>query len=117
MKISNHKTKTAGYYDFQETRDKLYAESKIFINLMEIILSEQNIKLAYRNVKSNTGSQTAGTDGKTIKFFSNMDEKTYAEFIRNKLKRYYPKQVKRVEIPKPNGKEPLGIPCIREGTE
>lgn len=86
MKMSNHKAKTAGYYDFQETQDKLYAESResnIFINLMEIILSEQNIKLAYRNVKSNTGSQTAGTDGKTIKFFSNIDEET--------LRRIHPK--------------------------
>ncbi len=93
MKINNHKAKTAGYYDFQETQDRLYAESKenkIFTNLMKKILSEQNIKLAYRNVKSSAGSQTAGTDGKTIKFFSNMDEETYVEFIRNKLKRYYP---------------------------
>ena len=39
------------YYDMQEIFDKLYEQSKkgeIFNNLMDIILSEENILLAYR---------------------------------------------------------------------
>ena len=47
----------------------LYAQSKNgnnFYKLLEIIGSEQNICLAYRNLTSNSGSKTAGTDGMTI---------------------------------------------------
>ena len=42
------------YYDFQETLDKLYADSeksKSFTRLMDYIISPQNIMLAYRNLK------------------------------------------------------------------
>ena len=58
------------YYDLQNCFDNLYAKSKqgeLFTNLMELISSEENIKLAYRNIKRNTGSITSGIDGKTIK--------------------------------------------------
>ena len=34
---------------------------------MPIVLSEENILLAYRNIKNNSGSNTPGTDGLTIK--------------------------------------------------
>ena len=57
------------YYDFQETLDKLYADSeksKAFTRLMDYIISPQNIMLAYRNLKKNKGSKTAGVDKKTI---------------------------------------------------
>jgi len=68
--LKKSKLRHAEYYDFQETQDKLYADSKggkIFKNLMEIIKSPENIRLAYRNIKKNDGSHTAGTDKKTIK--------------------------------------------------
>lgn len=55
----------AEYYGMQQTFDELYAQSKagnVFPNLMEKILSSDNIMLAYRNIKTNTGSYTAGTD-------------------------------------------------------
>ena len=55
----------AEYYGMQETFDTLYARSKngdVFDDLMNIVLSRENILLAYRNMKSNTGSRTAGTD-------------------------------------------------------
>lgn len=104
------------YYDLQPTFDKLYADSqdgKIFTNLLEIISCEQNIRLAYRNIKKNGGSNTAGTDKLTIKDIENMSVEKYVEIIQRKLIWYKPKSVKRVEIPKANGKmRPLGIPTI-----
>lgn len=104
------------YYGLQEILDKLYAESKIgriFKNLMAIIRSEENIKLAYRNIKKNTGSNTKGTDKLTIKEIAKIPEQKYIEVVRNKISWYKPKAVRRVEIPKPNGKtRPLGIPTI-----
>ena len=59
----------AEYYGMLQTFDDLYAKSKSgekFPNLMELILSQDNIMLAYRNIKSNTGSYTAGTDHQNI---------------------------------------------------
>ena len=73
--IANSKTgkrrklRNSEYYDLQMVFDKLYADSKdgkIFRNLMEIISSNENIGLAYRNIKVNKGSKTPGVDGKTI---------------------------------------------------
>jgi len=104
------------YYDLQPTFDKLYADSqngKIFSKLMDTISSEENIRLAYRNIKKNGGSNTAGTDGHTIKDIEKMSVEKYVQAVQRKLKFYQPKPVRRVEIPKPNGKmRPLGIPCI-----
>ena len=96
--------------------DKLYQESlknKKFNKLIEIITAEENIKLAYRNLKKSSGSKTAGTDKKTIKDIAKLSEKEIIEKVRNKLKWYKPQKVRRVEIPKANGKtRPLGIPTI-----
>lgn len=112
------KIRHSEYYDLVSTFDKLYEESqggKVFTNLMELIVSEENIKLAYRNVKKNTGSNTDGVDGLTIKHLEKMTENQFVTKIRNKLAFYRPQPVKRVEIPKPNGKiRPLGIPTIAD---
>ena len=57
----------AEYYGMVEVQDALYADSaseKIFTNLISIIGSDANIKMAYRNLKSNKGSSTPGVDGK-----------------------------------------------------
>jgi group II intron reverse transcriptase/maturase len=80
---------------------------------MDLILDKNNIELAYRNIKSNTGSNTAGVDGLTIKDISELDNETLYKTIVNRLKNFIPNKVRRVEIPKPNGKmRPLGIPTI-----
>ena len=60
-----NKLRHSEYYDLQDCFDKLYAKSKqgdVFTNLMEIISSEENIRLAYRNIKRNSGSHTSGVD-------------------------------------------------------
>jgi len=53
----------------QQVFDKLYDDSKnnkVFSNLYDLIIQPKNIRLAYRNIKANTGSKTAGVNGKTI---------------------------------------------------
>ncbi|APH16181.1 group II intron reverse transcriptase/maturase [Clostridium sporogenes] len=106
------------YYEMQHTFDELYKMARKdnkFTNLMEYISSERNILLAYRNIKKNNGSTTVGTDNLDIKYFENMNTTGFVKRIQNKLRDYKPKSVRRVEIPKPNGKtRPLGIPCIED---
>ena len=106
------------YYDFQKVQDDLYAKSQngyIFKNLIDKIISEANILLAYRNIKKNTGSNTKGTDGKTIANLAKLETKDLVMLVRNKLKNFQPQKVRRVEIPKPDGKmRPLGIPTISD---
>ena len=110
------KLRHSEYYDLQDCFDKLYAKSKqsdVFTNLMDIIPSEENIRLAYRNIKRNSGSHTSGVDRLNIKDVEKMPAEKLVEIIQRKLKYYKPKAVRRVEIPKPNGKtRPLGIPTI-----
>lgn len=110
------KLRHSEYYDLQECFDELYAKSKdnyIFTNLMNLIKDENNIKLAYRNIKRNSGSNTCGTDNRSIKDIEKLSAEKLVEIVRNKLEFYKPKPVRRVEIPKPNGKvRPLGIPTI-----
>ena len=108
------------YYGMQETFDDLYVRAKngeIFTDLMSIVLKRENILLAYRNIKANTGSNTAGTDGLTIKDIGRLTPEEVVEKVRFILTGskhgYRPRPVRRVEIPKPNGDmRPLGIPCI-----
>ena len=56
------KLRNAEYYDMQSVFDKLYVDSKkgqIFTDLVEIIKAPENIKLAYRNMRKNSGSKIA----------------------------------------------------------
>lgn len=106
----------AEYYDLTATFDKLYADSKsggVFTNLVEIISSRDNILLAYRELKRNKGSMTAGTDKLTIRDIEKIPTEDFVRVVKKKLGWYTPRPVKRVEIPKDNGKtRPLGIPSI-----
>lgn len=100
------------------TFDKLYESSqkgKVFTKLFDIISSRDNILLAYRTIKSNKGSKTSGTDGKTIKDLEILTEDDLVRYIQNSMKNFQPGKVRRVYIPKQNGKvRPLGIPTIRD---
>ena len=110
------------YYGLQGQFDELYAKSKNdeeFTDLMPLILSRENILLAYRNIKTNTGSKTAGTDHLTIDAIGKLTAEQVVEKIRyivaGSPHGYRPKPVRRKDIPKPYdpGKtRPLGIPCI-----
>lgn len=110
----------AEYYGMQPVFDELYRRSMdgdTFTDLMDLILSRDNILLAYRNIKSNGGSYTAGTDNRNISDIGCLPPETVVEKVRfivtGSQHGYRPKPVRRKDIPKPNGKtRPLGIPCI-----
>jgi len=112
------KLRNAEYFDCQEILDELYAESikgNTFTNLMEIVTSRENIIMAYRNISKNRGSKTAGTDRKTIRYFARFTDDNLVRYIRKRLEYYVPQPVRRVEIPKDDGKtRPLGIPTIAD---
>lgn len=111
-----NKLRYAEYYGQQSILDNLFKESsegKIFNNLMNLITSNENILMAYRSIKRNGGSTTPGTDNLTIKDIEKLEPNELCDEVRRRLSNYRPKAVKRVDIPKPNGKtRPLGIPCI-----
>ncbi|MCP1156001.1 group II intron reverse transcriptase/maturase [Peribacillus castrilensis] len=105
------------YYDMQKVYDGLYSSSQNgnnFYKLTEIIGSERNIRLAYRNIKTNKGSKTAGTDGLTIKDIWHLNDDQIICEVRKRLTNYTPQPVRRVFIPKEGSdkKRPLGIPTI-----
>lgn len=104
------------YYDVQNIFDDLYSRSRNgnnFYNLIELIGNEQNIRLAFRNIKNNDGSKTAGTDGMTIEHIRSLSVSEVVNTIRAMLSDYKPNTVRRVFIDKDNGdKRPLGIPTI-----
>ena len=99
----------AEYYGMQETFDELYQKSKngeVFKNLMDLILSQNNILLAYRNIKANGGSYTAGTDKQNITDIGSKSPDEVVEKVRfivtGSKHGYRPKPVRRKDIPKPN---------------
>lgn len=115
--LKRQKLRNNEYYDMQSVFDELYENSLAkceFKNLISIITTEENIRLAYRNLKSNKGSNTKGTDGKTIDDIKELTDETVINTVREMLADYKPKSVRRVYIPKPGSdkKRPLGIPCI-----
>lgn len=87
-----------------------------FTNLYSLMHWDYWLRCAADAVLARPGSKTAGVDGKTRDYFRN----TYEEQIvtlRESLKRktYIPEPVRRVYIPKSNGKmRPLGIPALRD---
>ena len=69
--------------------------------------------LAYQSIAPEPGNMTPGVDGKTI---DGAGMKLIQDAITDlKASRYKPVPVRRVYIPKPNGKQrPLGIPAFRD---
>lgn len=112
----NKSEKNMYRYGLQEKLCNLYEQSrqgKQFRHLMKLIVSEENVVLAYRNICKNKGSFTAGVDEKIITDIQKYPIQKVVEKVRNKLQFYQPKQVRRVYIDKGNGKQrPLGIPSI-----
>ena len=82
------------------------------MKLIEQILSEENLEKAIKKVKSNKGAP--GIDKMVVdkleKYFMEHKEEIIKTIMEMK---YKPQPVRRVYIPKPNGKKrPLGIPIV-----
>ena len=120
--LSEDNLRHSEYYGLQGVFDELYAKSKNgeeLTDLMPLILSRENILLAYRNIKTNTGSKTAGTDNLKIGDIGRLSPDEVVEkvifIVAGSQHGYRPKPVRRKEIPKPydpTKTRPLGIPCI-----
>jgi len=86
------------------------------MQLIEVITTKENLNRAYKKVVENKGA--SGIDGITVEELgdyikSNKDD--IVNSIRNRT--YFPKPVRRVYIPKSNGKmRPLGIPTALDRT-
>ena len=82
------------------------------MKLMEKILSKENLEIAIKKVKQNKGAP--GIDKMTVQEIEYWFEQYQEELISKIMnKQYRPMPVKRVYIPKPNGKQrPLGIPTV-----
>src|SRR5271169_6540165 len=95
------KAKAAPSYRFYLLYDKLYRWDVLVF--------------AYERCKANKGA--AGVDGQSFADIEAYGEKRWLEELAKELqdKTYQPSPVKRVWIPKPDGKQrPLGIPTIRD---
>ncbi len=83
--------------------------------LLEAVADPVNLAKAWASVRANAGA--AGVDGQTITAFAADEEHQLASLRRRLLsaERYVPPPVRRVEIPKPDGrKRPLGIPTVAD---
>ena len=100
--------------------DEIYAKAKEnqemkFYSLRDKICRVDTIREAWRVVSSNRGSP--GINGKTIERIKEEGVDRFVQEIVTELKedRYEVQNVKRVFIPKPDGKErPLGIPTVKD---
>ena len=84
------------------------------MELLEEILSRDNMNKAYKKVYQNKG--TAGIDGITVEEISDYIKEN-GERILNQIRKrkYQPQPVRRVQIPKENGKKRnLGIPTVMD---
>jgi RNA-directed DNA polymerase len=94
------------------TQDK----ERKFYGLYDLLSDSDWLRLAHEYVKQNAGSVTAGCDGINIATFdANLEENLRRITGELESETFTPDPVRRVYIPKPNGKtRPLGIPAIKD---
>lgn len=128
MKVS---TVPEGAKQGAEIRDKPWMETLIWtermvsalvngvrggkwFSLIDKVFAPKTLRLAWDKVKRNRGA--AGVDGQSIKKFE-ANAENYLMELKEALEKgqYHPAAVKRVDIPKGDGKtRPLGIPTVKD---
>lgn len=85
-------------------------------DLYHLLYDRDWLRLAYEYVAQNSGSKTAGCDGINMSSFEENLEHNLQKLAEElKTQTFRPHPVRRVYIPKKNGKlRPLGIPSIRD---
>jgi RNA-directed DNA polymerase len=91
-------------------------KNRKFYGLYDFLYDQDWLRLAHDYVAQNAGSITAGCDGINMRIFDDHLEgnlQQLAEELQSET--FVPQPVRRVYIPKPNGKtRPLGIPSIKD---
>ena len=108
------------YPKLHELREKLYHAAKAeperrFYTLKDKVYRNDVLRCSWDSVKSNKGSP--GIDAQTIDNVIEYGEDIFLNELAEDLRteKYRAKEVRRVYIPKKNGKlRPLGIPLIRD---
>jgi RNA-directed DNA polymerase len=106
--------------DVRRLRQRIFTAAQVgdlarVRNLQKLMLrSRSNALLAVRRVTElNAGRETAGIDGRTVLLPPSKAE--LADWVQRRAEPWKPKPVKRVFIPKANGRQrPLGIPVIAD---
>lgn len=106
------------YYDIQETFDDLYKKSKEkskINDLYKILISRENILLAYRNIKKNKGSMTKGVNESNIFSIGEQNIDELIKYVEKRFENFIPNKIRQKDIPKPHGgTRTLGIPTIED---
>src|SRR2546423_5260530 len=106
----------------QKLQTALHAKAKEspnfrFYALYDKVYRKDVLDFAYHRCKANGGA--AGVDGQTFEDIEAYGEERWLDELAQELKNrtYQPLPVRRVYIPKPDGKQrPLGVPAIRDRT-
>ena len=111
------RTESESYYEGVQTYIRMVEDNIVEVpldkeHLLESILSPSNLNQAYKRVKANKGS--GGVDGMSCDNLLAWLRANKDELIRSLMDgSYRPNPVRRVEIPKDNGKKRLlGIPTV-----
>jgi len=104
----------AGHHELEHVRKLAIASpEKRFNKLYKLVCKMSTLSQAWQDIRGNKGSRTPGVDGETRDDVNNRTLIGVWEALHAGV--YQPKPLRRVYIPKKNGKlRPLGIPSIQD---